>query len=276
MPRKHKELHATPMLHVVSRGVDRQDVFERPSDRAIFERRLDDAFRKHQVELLAYAWMTNHVHALVRNRDGDVSAAIGETLGLYARHFNAITDRVGPLWEPRFWATPIESDAQLLRTVRYIHRNPLEITGTSKLVEYPYSSFAVYTGERRAPAMLCTDPLERLLDPVRHRKRVLRPQRGDRLPFAFLPPQTTTSLDEIRLAVESVVDAVPTTRLPTRLVTILLAVELRAGTTAEIAAALAIDEGTVRNKAHLARRRLARDPRFQILRRQVFESLPVR
>jgi hypothetical protein len=54
----------------------------------------------------------------------------------------------------------ITDDRQLLATVRYIHRNPLDLPGVTRARDYRWSSHRAYLGLRRRPDWLGTYALE--------------------------------------------------------------------------------------------------------------------
>jgi len=56
--------------------------------------------------------MTNHVHLLVTPRRADSLPRTMQSLGRgYVRHINATYRRTGTLWEGRYRAAPIDSEA---------------------------------------------------------------------------------------------------------------------------------------------------------------------
>jgi hypothetical protein len=107
--------------------------------------------------------MPNHYHLLVRDPDGAVSEFM-RLLGItYTRHANDRAGRDGPLFRGRFHSVAVEDDAQLLRALRYVHRNPLAIVAAGELDAYRWSSHRTYIGHRRAPGWLALEPLRRRL-----------------------------------------------------------------------------------------------------------------
>jgi len=65
-------------------------------------------------------------------------------------YFNKRYERLGPLFQGNYKAVLIKTDEQLLHLSRYIHINPEEtIKPVSKLLDYPYSSYAEYLDKRK-------------------------------------------------------------------------------------------------------------------------------
>ena len=59
----------------------------------------------------------------------------------YVQYFNYHYQRTGTLWEGRYKATLIDSEAYLLTCMRYIELNPVRAGMVSHPSEYPWSSY---------------------------------------------------------------------------------------------------------------------------------------
>ncbi len=59
----------------------------------------------------------------------------------YVQYFNYCYQRTGTLWEGRYKATLIDTEAYLLTRMRYIELNPVRAGMVSHLTEYPWSSY---------------------------------------------------------------------------------------------------------------------------------------
>jgi len=170
----------------MNRGIDHQPVFLADSDRWAFEDQLHQLGCGDDLEVHAYCLMGNHFHLVVRSPTGDISAAMQRLSSSYTRVFNERHHRDGPLFRGRFRSVDIETDEQLLATIAYVHRNPIDIVPAHALEAYRWSSYGVYTRRRRSPSWLRTHTVDRLLDPHAHRtlvthalaerRRVIRPE----------------------------------------------------------------------------------------------------
>ena len=88
--------------------------------------------------LLAYVFMSNHVHICIRAEDPEkVIRAFWYT---YTRYFNSKYGRRGHLGEPDFFKLEIEGLYHLLTVIAYILRNPMHHGVTGTPFGYPYSS----------------------------------------------------------------------------------------------------------------------------------------
>jgi len=141
----------------MNRGIAHSDVFLSDDDRVSFGQQLADIHTRFGVEIHAYCLMDNHYHLLVHCPDGQLSAAMQRLGSVYTRHVNDRVGRDGPLFRGRFHSRSVISDEQLLATVRYIHRNPLDLPGVSDLGQYRWSSHRTYLGHRRIPPWMRID-----------------------------------------------------------------------------------------------------------------------
>lgn len=105
-------------------------------------RSLSDTCR---VRPIAWVLMSNHFHLLLRAELEDLSRFMIRLETAHAQRFNGAHGHVGRVFQGRFTSIPIETDAQLLATIRYIHLNPLE-TGATRPEDYPWSSYRQYLG----------------------------------------------------------------------------------------------------------------------------------
>jgi putative transposase len=95
----------------------------------------------------AYVLMGNHVHLLLTPADSEVPSSLMHDLGLrYTRYFNRKHQRTGSLWEGRFWAAPVASDAYILACHRYIELNPVRAGLVAIPCEYGWSSHRANIG----------------------------------------------------------------------------------------------------------------------------------
>src|SRR5690606_18371806 len=108
-------------LHVIQRGNNRQKIFFSDRDRENYLAWLLAAARDHGCRVHAYVLMTNHVHLLLTPETADSLPRLMQSLGRrYVRYLNHAHGRTGTLWEGRYRAAPIDSEAYLLACCRYI------------------------------------------------------------------------------------------------------------------------------------------------------------
>ncbi|OGE19737.1 hypothetical protein A3J19_04575 [Candidatus Daviesbacteria bacterium RIFCSPLOWO2_02_FULL_41_8] len=102
------------------------------------------------IEIICYCLMPNHFHFLVKQlKDNGISIFVSKLCNSYTKFFNTKYPRVGPLLQGKYQSVLVETDEQLVHTSRYIHLNPLVAQLTSRLNNYPWSSYLEYTDEQQ-------------------------------------------------------------------------------------------------------------------------------
>ncbi len=134
---------------VLQRGNNRQPIFETTADYQTMLALLAENATKCQVAIHAYVLMGNHFHLLATPQTSNGLSQLMQAIGRrYVRHFNNAHQRTGTLWEGRYRSTVIEADAYLLACMVYCDLNPVRSGRVSQAREYPWSSFAHYSGHR--------------------------------------------------------------------------------------------------------------------------------
>ncbi|MFO1507657.1 MAG: transposase [Lysobacterales bacterium] len=120
----------------------RLNLFCAQEDYRFYLEKLRDAAATHRWAIHAYVLMTNHVHLLVTPENESGIGRTMQALGRrYVQYFNHTCQRTGTLWEGRYKATLIGSEAYLLTCTRYIELNPVRAGMVSHPSEYPWSSY---------------------------------------------------------------------------------------------------------------------------------------
>jgi len=141
MARQPRLVEPGVALHIVQRGVDREDCFREDPDRYVYLTLLRDLSAATQCALHAYCLMTNHVHLLLTPGARQAPAMLMRTLGQrYVPYFNRRYGRTGTLWEGRFKSCLVDSARYVLGCHRYIERNPVEAGMVATPAAYTWSS----------------------------------------------------------------------------------------------------------------------------------------
>ena len=185
MARRLRRNRVDGWYHVFHRGIERRAVFADDRDREHFVDLLAEAHERFRLRIHAYSLMGNHWHGVLQTPDANLSAAMQWLHLSHAAWFNARHNRVGPLWQGRFRAVPIEDVSWAHEVGLYVHLNPVcvEEFGLGKrakkaerygvrvpsreevsrrmrsLREYPWSSYRAYGGYEQAPDWLTTETL---------------------------------------------------------------------------------------------------------------------
>ena len=140
-----------------SRGSNRQALFLYDGDRHDLLIHTATVVERYQLGCLAYALMTNHVHYLFRTPETEepvLSNALRDLNGTHARRFNRRHGREAHAFRNRFGAVLQESGEQLLWTLRYIERNPVEAGLCRHPSEWAWTSYRATAGLDPPPLFL--------------------------------------------------------------------------------------------------------------------------
>jgi putative transposase len=165
------------IYHVYNRGVEKRDIFLDDQDYAVFLHLLKyylspiDPKGLHplmefqnfsivrprplaniekEINLIEYCLMPNHFHLILQQISVDgVTKLLRRIATTYSMYFNKRYKRVGYLFQSKYKAALVETDAYLLHLSRYVHLNPSRLT-RSDLVNYPYSSYKYFIGTAKA------------------------------------------------------------------------------------------------------------------------------
>jgi len=152
------------LYHLITRGVERRDIFHSPEDYRKFLTLLAVQKEKLPFFLYAYCLMTNHVHLLIERMTDDVGRIMHRVLTGYTQYYNRKYRRSGHLLQGRHKAILCQSDMYLAELVRYIHLNPIRAKMVRKVESYPFSSHRAYMGLESA-GPVDVDPLLRRFAP---------------------------------------------------------------------------------------------------------------
>jgi putative transposase len=141
----------TGISHVYARGNRRQALFLDDRDRRTYLAMLGVVVRRYRWRCLSFCLMTNHVHLLIETTELNLGVGMQRFHGPYAQTFNRRHDKDGHLFQRRYDSVRIGSDAQLVTTLRYIARNPVEAGACENAEDWPWSSHALLVARRPPP-----------------------------------------------------------------------------------------------------------------------------
>ncbi len=150
--------HAGGVFHVIARGNERALVFRDDRDRERFLEIVSTVAVRYRWRVLAYCLMGNHFHLLVMTLEPTLARGMRQLNGVYAQWFNRRHRRVGHLFQGRYKAVSVQTDAHLRRTVRYVIRNPIRARLTSRPEQWRWTSHHA-TVERAAAGVVAVDEL---------------------------------------------------------------------------------------------------------------------
>jgi putative transposase len=135
--------------HITTRGNRRQDVFFSPDDRVNFLKWLKQYSLLHDLDILAYCLMTNHVHLIaIPKTVNSMARTLHVTKGRHTKLVNHMNGWCGVLWEGRYFSCALD-DRHLWACVRYVEQNPVRAGIVNRAEDYIWSSAAHHCGIRR-------------------------------------------------------------------------------------------------------------------------------
>jgi len=215
--------------HVFHRGIERRAVFSDDRDREHFLDLLGEMHGRYRVVIHAFSLMDNHWHGVLQTPEANLSAAMQWLHLSHASWFNARHGRLGPLWQGRFGAVPIEDGIWAYEVSLYVHLNPVcteefglgkrakqveragwrvpdveEVTRRLKaLRQYPWSSYRAYGGYAKGPDWLQSRVLlERAYQEPKRREAAYRRDIRQRLLHGVEPSKEDRLRDAVAIGAE--------------------------------------------------------------------------
>lgn len=113
------------------------------SDKYKFIDIIRETKEKYNYEIYAYCLMDNHVHLVIYDKEQKLSKLMQSIEISYAIYFNKKYERVGHLFQDRFFSKKVEDREYLKMVCRYIHQNPQKAR-IEKTENYKWSSYKEY------------------------------------------------------------------------------------------------------------------------------------
>jgi putative transposase len=143
--------------HVTQRGNHRAQVFFSDADHQTYLALLREYTTDHQVAVLAYCLMPNHVHlVVVPAAKESLPRSLRHVHVRYAQRLNRQRDWKGHLWQGRYFASVLD-ERHCWAAIRYVERNPVRAGMVATAESYPWSSAGAHCGLRK-DTLLTTEP----------------------------------------------------------------------------------------------------------------------
>jgi len=151
MPRTARVAPKDHAYHLLTRGNNRQDVFEDEED---FRKYIDLLLRykeKYHFKLYHYVMMTNHVHLVIEPSEGggDLSEIMKGINLTYALYYKRKYNHTGHFWQDRYKSIIISNDEYLLACGSYVELNPVRAKMVEDPKDYRWSSYQTYAYGKR-------------------------------------------------------------------------------------------------------------------------------
>ncbi len=146
MPRTMRKKSSIGLYHVMLRAVNKQLIFLSDADNLYFLQTLEKVKTISQFDLCGFCLMGNHVHLLIREKEGGepLDKIMKRTLNRFIAWYNSNYDRCGPLFCGRYKSEAIEDERYFLAALRYIHNNPVKAGLSRHMAWYKWSSYRDY------------------------------------------------------------------------------------------------------------------------------------
>ncbi|OPX25946.1 MAG: hypothetical protein B1H06_06735 [Candidatus Cloacimonas sp. 4484_143] len=133
--------------HLYNRGCNKDAIFLHETDYNDLIKRIQSSKHLDYLKILSYCLMPNHYHFLVQQTsDIPVTQWIGYIFNGYVQSFNKRNEHSGTLFEGRVRAKLITDNNYLIKTVIYIHLNPVIAGLVTKPEDWKYSNYPDWIG----------------------------------------------------------------------------------------------------------------------------------
>jgi len=149
MPAKRPEYLPGHYYHFYNRGAHGISIFREDNNYLFVLRKMKEYCRSLELTPIAYCLMPNHYHFLIR-QDSEKRAGLlpQRVFNSYSKAYNKHYEHSGTLFEGNYRVILVESEVHLLHLCRYIHANPVKHGQVADLMEWPYSNYLEWIGER--------------------------------------------------------------------------------------------------------------------------------
>ncbi len=150
MPRTSRINIPGGVYHIITRGIERKDIFKDDNDRYEFLIRLETNLKHTNSKCYAWVLMSNHLHLMIRAGADGISAMMRRLLTGYAIYFNRKHKRGGHLYQNRYKSILCQEDIYFQELARYIHLNPIRagiVSGMNELGKYRWSGHSAIIGK---------------------------------------------------------------------------------------------------------------------------------
>ena len=176
--------------------------------------RFDRVIPEAGARVLAWAFMSNHVHATVETGATSISQLMSRLATGYAVYFNRRHGRAGHLFQNRFGSRLIEDDVDLANVVLYNDRNPLAagmVATPAQLERYPWTGYGALVGARAPHAFESIAPALRLFgeNPAEARREIRR-RMAEKQALRTADPERPRARVEASVQASATLDALAT------------------------------------------------------------------
>lgn len=145
MPRVARIYTDEGIFHVMTRGNNKQRVFQDEEDFKRYKEIIKEVKEEQPFKLYHYCLMSNHVHMLIETNEQTKLSKLIKRINLkYYNHYKKKYGYAGHFWQDRYKSLLVEGESYLLSCGIYIERNPLRAKMVKTLRDYKESSYGYY------------------------------------------------------------------------------------------------------------------------------------
>ena len=142
MPRFPRNYLKTSFFHVITQGINKSYIFDKPEDIKYYIKIMYKLLKEHNIKIIAYCVMNNHVHMLIKtNYLSELSKYMQRLNTTFGKYYNKKYNRVGYVFRDRYKSEGIYSEEHLNNCIQYIYNNPVKAGICLKPSDYPYSNY---------------------------------------------------------------------------------------------------------------------------------------
>ena len=161
MPRPPRVQFEGAIYHIVTRGDGRRALFHDEGHYVRLTDGLADEVQRSAWEVIAYCWMPNYIHVLLRTPEPNLASGMQHWLSGYANWYGKRNRRSGHLFQGRYKSLLVEDDSYFWALSRYIHLNPCQCARplANRPEDWAYSSYRGYARRTARTAFVQYDAL---------------------------------------------------------------------------------------------------------------------
>jgi putative transposase len=157
MPRLARVICLGLPHHITQRGNAQQFILQSDEGRTVYLDLLRKSVELHEIEIIGYCVMSNHVHLVaIPNQADAMGLALKWTHGRFASYWNATHSSSGLVWQGRYYSCPLDEE-HLWEALRYWELNPVRACMVARAEDWGWSSAAVHCGLKIAESWLETE-----------------------------------------------------------------------------------------------------------------------
>ena len=142
MPRFPRNYIKTPFFHIITQGINKSYIFEKPEDIKYHIKIMYSLSKEQKIKIVGYCIMSNHAHMLIQTENLQALSKYMQRLNTkYGKYYNKKYTRVGYVFRDRYKAEGIYNERYLYNCLKYIYDNPVKAGMCEKAEDYPYSNY---------------------------------------------------------------------------------------------------------------------------------------